>query len=597
MNKGEAIMFQRMLRRFSDTSLKIKLLLILFCFLAALGTIQGLFLYLQSSKLVIASERQKDQFELRQIGSNMDAEFNEIDILTKDLVYRSNVQQILKDDNADPQLFWGITHQRSMLGAINSVIVSYSFRIQSINIYDMDGNFYGAPGKDSNISYPVALYADFYQRIKAANGKMVTGPKVGNNLFAIGRLINSRESFTPIGILIISVRLDTLHGYYDEFKNNGNTKYLLFDQFGSSMNIDANNTPVYQNLLNHEEGMMNVEGQPYLISIERLQNYGWRLVKLTSKSSLLKSVSILKQATLINLLAVFAFFFPLSMFISARITRPIKILSNLMLGTIKKNFNNRAQFQMNDEIGRLSQAYNIMIDEINHLIQNEYGLRLMNKENELKMLQSQINPHFLYNTLDTINWAARTNGIDEVGELAESLAKLMRIAIRNDGQRYTVKDELDYIMNYFSIQKYRYEDRIDMHLDIDPDVLECYIPKLIVQPLVENAIVHNMETNADTTTIRLSIRREDNQFIGVWLSDDGVGISEARLIEIRKAFTAVVGIVEESHGLLNVHRRLMLDYGMHCGLIIHKLDKGTCIQFRFPSELKRGHQDVQAVNL
>lgn len=591
------MMLLRMFRRFSDASLKIKLLLILFCFLAVLGTVQGLFLYLQSSKLVIASERQKDQFELRQIGNNMDAEFNEIDILTKDLIYRSNVQQTLKDDKTDPQLFWGIPHQRSLLSAIDSVIVSYSFRLQSINIYNLDGNCYSAPATASTISYSDVLYADFYQRIKAANGKMVTGPRVGDNLFAIGRLINSRDSFTPLGILIVSVRLDTLQGYYDEFKSNGDTQYLLYDQDGGSMNIDAKNSPVYHDLSSHEDGMMNVEGQSFLISIERLQNYGWKLVKLTSKASLLKSVDVLKQATLINLLAVFAFFFPLSMFISSRITRPIKILSNLMLGTIKKNFNNRAHFQMNDEIGRLSQAYNIMIDEINHLIQNEYGLRLLNKENELKMLQSQINPHFLYNTLDTINWAARTNGIDEVGELAESLAKLMRIAIRNDGQNYTVKDELDYIMNYFAIQKYRYEDRIEMNLDIDPEVLECYIPKLIIQPLVENAIVHNMESNAETTTIRLSIRREDDRFIGVWLADDGVGIPEDRLSVIRQALTAAGGIVEESHGLLNVHRRLTLDYGTDCGLIIHKLDQGTCIQFRFPSELKRGEKDVQAVNL
>jgi two-component system sensor histidine kinase YesM len=589
--------FQRIVRRYLDASLKIKLLLILFCFLAALGTVQGLFLYLQSSKLVIASERQKDQFELRQIGSNMDAEFNAIDILTKDLVYRSNVQQILNDDNANPQLFWGISHQRSMLSAINSVIVSYSFRIQSINIYNIDGNGYGAPITDSTIKYSDVRYADFYQRIKAANGKMVTGPKVGNNLFAIGRLINSRESFTPNGTLIVLVRLDVLQGYYNEFKNNGNTQYLLYDQAGNSMNINATNIPGYEDLLNHADGMMKVEGQPYLISIEHLNNYGWKLVKLTSKASLLKSVDVLKQVTLINLLAVFAFFFPLSMFISARITRPIKILSNLMLGTIKKNFNNRAQFQMNDEIGRLSQAYNIMIEEINHLIQTEYGLRLMNKENELKMLQSQINPHFLYNTLDTINWAARMNGINEVGELAESLAKLMRIAIRNDGSRYMVKDELDYIMNYFSIQKYRYEDRVDMHLEVDPTVLEYNIPKLIIQPLVENAIVHNMEHNAETTTIRLSVRREDDQFIGVWIADDGVGIPENRLAEIRRAHADVGGFVEESHGLLNVHRRLSLDYGVHCGIIIHKLAKGTCIQFRFPSEIIRGQENVQAVDL
>jgi two-component system sensor histidine kinase YesM len=585
-------MFQRMLRRFSDASLKIKLLLILFCFLAALGTVQGIFLYLQSSKLVIASEKQKDQFELKQIGSNMEAEFNEIDIITKDLVYRGSVQQILKDDASDPQLFWGTSHQRSMLDAIDSVIVSYSFRLQSINIYNLAGNYYGGPTPNSNFSYSDVFYADFYQRIKAANGKMVTGPRVGNNLFAIGRVINSRESFTPIGILIVMVRLDTLQGYYDEFENNADARYLLYAQDGSTMNVDKTDVPAYTDLLSHDDTMMNLEGQTYLVSIEQLQNSGWKFVKLTSKSSLLNSVSVLKQATFINLLIVFAFFFPLSMFISARITRPIKALSNLMLGTIKKNFITRAQFQGNDEIGRLSQAYNIMIDEIDHLIRNEYALRLMNKENELKMLQSQINPHFLYNTLDTMNWAARMNGIDEVGELAESLAKLMRAAIRNDGQQYKVKDELDYIMSYFKIQKYRYEDRIEMIMDVDPEILHGYIPKLIIQPLMENAIVHNMESNVQLTTIILIIRREDAESISVRIEDDGVGIPEDRLSEIRKALTDGIEIEGDSHGLLNVHRRLILNYGNHGGLNINRLKRGISIQFHYPLELNRGQKDV-----
>jgi two-component system sensor histidine kinase YesM len=581
---------------FSNTSLRIKLLLIFFSFLITLGTAQGIYLYLQSSELIIAQERDSDQLELKQLSDNLDGEFNEMDIITKNLVYRSTVQEILKEDNRNPENFLNVTHQRPMLNAINTVIVSYYYRFQSIYIYNQSGNFYGGPDPSftTTFHYLDLKNSGFYRRILNANGKMVTGPRIGGNEVAIGRLINNPNTFTPLGVLIVMVKLDSFRNYYNEMGNQGDILYMLYDQDGFSMNKEGNVLPSYKEVLSQPDKTMDFQGGTYIVSTNRLANSNWLLVKLTSKATLLKSVEVLKEATVINVLVVIAFFIPLSMFISSRITKPIQILSNLMQGTIKKNFNNRAKFNSNDEIGRLSKAYNFMIDEINSLIQKEYVLELVNKENELKMLQSQINPHFLYNTLDTINWAARMNGIQEVGELAESLAKLMRIAIRNDGSGYTVKDEIDYITHYLTIQRYRYEDRIQVILDIGHDVTDCRIPKLIIQPLLENAIVHNMEANEEQTLIQLSIRKENDAFIHIQIDDNGVGIPEDRLTAIMKSLSNPEQ--GTSHGLINVHRRILLNNGSADGLHITNLTRGTSIYFQIPLE-RRMEQHVQAADL
>jgi two-component system sensor histidine kinase YesM len=583
-------------RFFSNTSLRYKLLLIFFSFLITLGTVQGVYLYLQSSELLIGKERQNDQTELKQISGNMDAEFSEMDIITKDLVYRSTVQDILTEDERNPDLFLGVSHQRGMLNPINTVMVSYYYRFQSIYVYNQNGNIYGTPVIDDNriYNYSDFLQTEFHKRIMTANGKLVTGPRLDGNQVAIGRLINSQNNFEPIGILIVIVNLSTLHSYYNEIGNQGDSLYLLFDQNGVSMNPDRDGHPTYNEVLSHTDKTLIFQDSPYIVSSNRLENVGWLLVKLTSKESLLKSVGVLKEATVINVLIVIAFFIPLSMFISLRITRPIQVLANLMQGTIKRNFNKKANIESNDEIGRLSKAYNFMIDEINSLIQNEYVLKLIHKENELKMLQSQINPHFLYNTLDTINWAARMKGVHEVGDLAESLAKLMRTAIRRDGPNYTVGDELEYIRNYLTIQQFRYEDRISVVLDISNETLTCLLPKLIIQPLLENAILHNIEANDEQTEIHLGIHEDGEGFIQIEVKDNGVGIQGDKHAEILKSLSDHTN--GRSHGLMNVHRRLLLNYGPDCGLNITRLTKGTSVFFKIPVD-RRMESDVQAADM
>lgn len=260
--------------------------------------------------------------------------------------------------------------------------------------------------------------------------------------------------------------------------------------------------------------------------------------------------------------------------------------------SIEERFLMKAPAKRLDEVGQLSRSYNMMMTEINELINKEYKLNLLNKEIELRSLQAQINPHFIYNTLDTMNWVARTHGVDEVGEMAESLANLLRIAIRDQNKPYRIIEELTYISNYMSIQKYRFEDRFRVEMDIGEEVKNVFIPKLILQPLLENAIIHNVDHNPNPTTIKLSMKADYyRQFVFISVADDGVGINQKVVDGLEMDMDATF-----PRGLANVHRRLCLNYGSDYGLTI-VITSGTTITFKIPFKTEGELNDLQASNL
>jgi two-component system, sensor histidine kinase YesM len=265
--------------------------------------------------------------------------------------------------------------------------------------------------------------------------------------------------------------------------------------------------------------------------------------------------------------------------ISNWVSRPLNNLKKLMNKSIEDRFLVKAPMAQLDEVGQLSHSYNLMMQEIKELINKEYKLKYLNKEMELCSLQAQINPHFIYNTLDTINWAARLYGHDDIGRMAVSLANLLRISIRDQDKPYLIRDEVEYISNYMAIQQYRFEDRVKLELHVQDELYDISIPRLIIQPLLENAIVHNVDRNDHATVIVISMKTdENNEFAIITVSDNGIGIP-ASVVE---SIFSVEGDHESAfpRGLANVHRRLILNYGD--GLVIQTSLQGTTFRFRIP---------------
>jgi two-component system sensor histidine kinase YesM len=206
------------------------------------------------------------------------------------------------------------------------------------------------------------------------------------------------------------------------------------------------------------------------------------------------------------------------------------------------------------------------------------------KKAELRALQAQINPHFLYNTLDTIIWMAEANRPAQVVELVRALSRFFRITLSKGKDWITVGEEIEHISSYLTIQKIRYRDILDYVIDVDPEVLDATMLKLTLQPLVENALYHGIKNKRSGGVITVRGRRWDDGHLLVEVSDNGIGMTAEKVAQLRAAL-ANEGLAarESGFGLCNVHQRVKLYYGKQYGLTVEsEYGQGTRVLLDIP---------------
>lgn len=233
-----------------------------------------------------------------------------------------------------------------------------------------------------------------------------------------------------------------------------------------------------------------------------------------------------------------------------------------------------------DEIGLLYDNYNEMMDYTNELLAERYKLGIRVKSAELKALQSQINPHFLYNTMEMINWLSYDGRTDDIHRAVISLSKYYRLVLGQGKDILTLEEELEHVGYYIEIQDIRFPGQITFTKEIDEDILSCVVPKIILQPLVENAILHGIwEKKEKTGTIRIKGFWEEND-VCVQIIDDGIGMDDQLLAEVMAGTVSASG---SNYGVKNVHARIQLMFGEGYGLFYtSEKGKGTCVTIRFP---------------
>ena len=234
-----------------------------------------------------------------------------------------------------------------------------------------------------------------------------------------------------------------------------------------------------------------------------------------------------------------------------------------------------------DEIGDLQNSFNEMVLQINHLLDSQYQLGKQIKDSELKLLQAQINPHFLYNTLNLIKWTAQNKNADEVSDIVEKLSRYYRIGLSNGLELISIHDELEHVSLYVQLQNKRFDNNIQLEIHADAAVYEYRILKLLLQPLVENCILHGLKDNRGIITIDLA---QSEAFLCITITDDGVGISAEKQARIRlnqelKITTSGQG----GYGLTNIQERLLNFYGKESVLQISSAPgMGTSVKICLP---------------
>lgn len=286
----------------------------------------------------------------------------------------------------------------------------------------------------------------------------------------------------------------------------------------------------------------------------------------------------------------------LSLFAQQYLTRPIKRLGQAMKKVRNGNFHVTLSqpYRYRDDMSELTRSFNFMTEKIRELIEQRYQMQLRNKEAQLLALQMQINPHFLYNTLQTIGGKAVLIGDYEIPEMCRSLGDLFRYSFYEGNTESTIRQELAHVGNYLYIQQFRFEESLRMEFDVPESLMEASTIRFVMQPIIENAVIHALG-GPDDGQLLIRVRAEtDDGMIVLSVSDNGPGIAPAKLAELRsnmdkKSMEVFSGV---SIGLKNVHERIRLAYGDSYGLDIDsRLGAGTIIRIRIPCR-KRGESYV-----
>ena len=328
-----------------------------------------------------------------------------------------------------------------------------------------------------------------------------------------------------------------------------------------------------------------------LYTISKSDMTGWTVVGAAYTSELLKNN---KQAQMMYLLVAGVLLLgviAISSIISREITKPIRQLRDSMSMVEEGRFDKaNVPVTASNEVGSLSKSFNVMTERIHTLMEQNVYEQKQKRKNELKALQAQINPHFLYNTLDSIIWMSEAGRNDEVVLMTSALARLFRQSISNDKEQVTVAEEIEYVRSYLTIQKMRYKDKLEYSIDVSPEINHVMIIKFALQPIVENAIYHGLKYK--DTKGNLSIRgyvRGKKAYITI--ADDGVGMEEAALEHIfdeTKKEHKSNGV-----GVPNVQKRLKLYYGQEYGIsYISRKGVGTVATVTVPLEEQEDDEET-----
>jgi two-component system sensor histidine kinase YesM len=338
----------------------------------------------------------------------------------------------------------------------------------------------------------------------------------------------------------------------------------------------------HNDLLKYSNGSFfeDHNGQKRLVTVKTVNYTRWKIIGISYMDEILTAKNEINEFIFKILFFVILFIISIFVFISAKISKPIKKLEQSMKMVEKGQFDINIDVTGEYEVVQLSKTFNLMVSRIKELMNQIELEQEAKRKSELNALQAQINPHFLYNTLDSIVWMAENEKSQDVITMVTALAKLFRISISRGKTIITVQQELEHARNYLIIQKVRYKNKFEFKIDVQEEALQYKTLKLILQPIIENSIYHGIEYMVDEGFIEISVKVVKDKLL-YQISDNGLGIKPELLKNI---------LAYESHnksgsgvGVKNVHQRIQLSFGKEYGLEIEsELEEGTIVKIWVP---------------
>ena len=413
-----------------------------------------------------------------------------------------------------------------------------------------------------------------------------------SNLISLTRKIIDLTTNQPTGLILVTVPVEKFLKLLTNDLSFNRQVISIYNSTGelimttnsdfkiSKYSIDINNKSSEPLISYINEGIKYVNCENYI------PDSNWILTNTIPKSEVFRVSSLYIIFFFINLIFFLILTMILYLFFIKRIFNPIKsLVVNMDSNNLEKNLNSTISYNKEDEIGSLINSYNEMKSRINHLININYKTQIEQKELELRQLQNQINPHFIYNTLESIHMMAEINDDLETSIMAEYFGSIIRYSMNRKINTVTLNKELEIISNYIYLQKIRFDQLFTIENLVPDELLNCEIIKMIIQPLIENAIYHGLSECSGNGKIIIQGQKIDNKLL-LSISDNGIGIDESTLDSLNDYINDrnndFKGIA-----LRNINRRLKLNYGDNYGLEIFSLQgKGTSMVLTLPFIIK-----------
>ena len=461
--------------------------------------------------------------------------------------------------------------------------------ISSILIFNnADLALFKSSNLDIDTSFDFKKEPWYIKTLTAGKKPILTDPhmqsyvtKGKENVLSVSRLIEGYNGLGNVGMILVDTNSQVIKDLCSSVELIGSGYIFIVNKAGNIVYTPDNDVMInqtslvsqnefYKNvlpkLLNQNDGsfIAEINNEKQQLVFKHMDKTDWTIVAVTPYKDMTSDAQSIRTIIIFAGFICFFVIIAIVQFLSTRFTKPVLALARIMNQADNGNLNIRAHIHTNDEISTLSHSFNNMLERIDSLMKQVVAEQDEKRKSDLNVLKSQINPHFLYNTLDSIVWMIASNNKNAI-KMIEALSRFFRISLSRGQDLITLSDELEHVKNYLIIQGMRYLNKIDFKITADESILNYKTLNIILQPLVENSIYHGIKNKNEKGFINISAYEEDNKLI-ITVEDDGVGMDEETCRDILKEsfeqkFTSGSGI-----GVRNVNSRIKLYFGSQYGL-------------------------------
>lgn len=544
---------------------------------------------------------------LEQVNHNIDNTFVQLSNISANIGLNEKIQEILEKDSSRP-LKEKISDDEVASQIIKDATINFT-NIEALHIFSFNGEIYSMKGTNNSLKPGYNFTRKkWFEKMKKLDKKSLIIPtyiqtdtiEEGNSRKVFGYIIEINDVHTQknIGYLMVEMDISIFANLLQSISSSQHSTIIIDD----NKTVIFHTQPEYlssqfqtnfvSELLERKEGniIRNSKSGEEIITFNTSTNTGWTVLSIMPTNILFSKINSFKLALVYTIILCILSSIVIAILMSNSLTEPISFLKSRMKMAESGDFDIQIDVKSKDEIGELSLSFNKMLSRIKILIQRVYQTEILRKEAELSALQAQINPHFLYNTLQIMDIMAEEKGADEISGSCRALAKIFRYSISKGQGLVSLQEEIQHVKNYVYIQQLRLGSRLKVQYNIDESLYKFEIIKLVLQPLVENAILHGIENSGRSCIIKLSATVEKNGSLIINVEDDGVGMDEEELRNVQHSLYLETegGSGSEKCGiaLRNVNYRIKLYYSDKYGMSIQsKRNVGTRVTLVLPAKI------------